>query len=95
MSEKITPTKQTVSVQMPTDLVEEMDRYGEGIERPRSWVMREAVADYLRREKAKDDATRVALKQADEGLFISGDAVKAWANSIGTDNPLPLPKPGQ
>lgn len=95
MSEKITPTKQMVSVQMPSDLVEEMDRYGEGVERPRSWVMREAVADYLRREKAKDDATRLALAEIRAGQVVSAEAAEKWIDSLGTDNPLPMPEPGQ
>ncbi|WP_034926731.1 hypothetical protein [Komagataeibacter rhaeticus] len=47
------------------------------------------------REAEKNEATRRALAQADAGLFISGEAVKAWAASLGTDHPLPLPEPGQ
>ena len=47
------------------------------------------------REAEKNEATRQALAQADTGLFISGEAVKAWAASLGTDHPLPLPEPGQ
>jgi predicted transcriptional regulator len=95
MSDKQTPAKQTVSVQMPADLVDAMDRYGESIERPRSWVMREAVAAYLTREAEKNRATRRALADVDAGRVISGDAVKAWAESLDKDIPLPLPEPGQ
>ncbi|GCE90898.1 MULTISPECIES: hypothetical protein [Acetobacteraceae] len=46
-------------------------------------------------EAWKDEATRRALAEADAGLFISGEAVKAWAASLGTDHPLSLPQPGQ
>ncbi|KPH88478.1 hypothetical protein GLUCOINTEAF2_0203680 [Komagataeibacter intermedius AF2] len=47
------------------------------------------------REAEKNEATRRALAEADAGLFISGEAVTAWAASLGTDHPLPLPEPGQ
>lgn len=87
--------KQVVSVQMPADLVAEMDRYGEAIERPRSWIIRQAVASYLAYEAEKDRATRLSLADTDAGRTISGEAVKAWANSLDQDTPLPLPKPGQ
>jgi hypothetical protein len=36
MSEKLSAGKQVVSVQMPADVVDAMDRHGESIERPRS-----------------------------------------------------------
>ncbi|NVN10581.1 CopG family ribbon-helix-helix protein [Nguyenibacter vanlangensis] len=95
MSDKPSAGKQVVSVQMPADLVDAMDRYGESIERPRSWVMREAVASYLAYEAEKDRATRRALADVDAGRLVSAEAVKAWADGLDKGTPLPLPKPGQ
>ncbi|WP_332829041.1 hypothetical protein [Novacetimonas sp. GS1] len=46
-------------------------------------------------ETWKDEATRQSLAQVEAGLVISAGAMKAWAASLGTDNPLPLPQPGQ
>ncbi|WP_029604400.1 CopG family ribbon-helix-helix protein [Kozakia baliensis] len=92
MSEKQL-SKQTVSVQMPAELVEAMDRYGEAIERPRSWVMREAVSAYLAREDEKNRATRRALADIDAGRVVGHDAVRQWAASLDSDTPLPLPVP--
>jgi len=93
MSEKLSSGKQVVSVQMPADLVDAMDRYGEAIERPRSWVMREAVASYLAYEAEKDRATRRALADVDAGRTVSAEGVKAWADRLDQANPLPLPEP--
>ncbi|MDN7352156.1 CopG family ribbon-helix-helix protein [Acetobacter senegalensis] len=95
MNEKLSAGKQVVSVQMPADLVDAMDRYGESIERPRSWVIREAVASYLAYEAEKDRATRRALADVDAGRTVSAEAVKAWADSLDQANPLPLPEPKQ
>lgn len=46
-------------------------------------------------EAWKDEATRRSLAQVEAGLVISAEAMKAWVASLGTDNPLPLPQPGQ
>ena len=46
-------------------------------------------------EAWKDEATRRSLAQVEAGLVISAEAMKAWAASLGTDHPLPLPQPRQ
>jgi len=87
------PGKQTVSVQMPAELVDAMDRYGEAIDRPRSWIMREAVSAYLAREDEKIRATRRALADIDAGRVVDQDVVRQWAASLDGDRPRPLPVP--
>lgn len=37
--------------------------------------------------------TREALDDVDCGRVIDHQAVQAWADSLGTDNPLPVPVP--
>jgi hypothetical protein len=34
------------------------------------------------------------LADADAGRLIDGEAMKAWADSLGTDDELPVPEPG-
>jgi predicted transcriptional regulator len=41
----------------------------------------------------RDRLTREAMDEARRGLFIDDEEVKAWARSLSTPNPLPLPKP--
>jgi predicted transcriptional regulator len=52
-----------------------------------------AIRFYLR---ARDDERHLLerrIKEADEGKFISSEAMLRWIGSWGTDNELPLPEP--
>lgn len=41
----------------------------------------------------KQQMIDAAVKEADEGIFISQAAMNAWVDSWGTDNELAPPKP--
>ncbi|HXQ16798.1 MAG TPA: hypothetical protein VN814_19460 [Caulobacteraceae bacterium] len=41
----------------------------------------------------RDRLTREAMEEARRGLLIDDEEIKAWARSLSTANPLPLPKP--
>ena len=55
----------------------------------------EAVADYLAVQQWHADAVRKGLAEAEAGLLVSDEDVKAWAESLGTDRRLPLPRARQ
>ena len=62
-------------------------------ERSAAFLVQKVVADYL---DAKDYERKVfeeAFKEADKGVFISGEAVHRWMESWGTENELPIPEP--
>ena len=62
-------------------------------ERSAAFLVQKVVADYL---DAKDCERKVfdeAFKEADKGIFISGEAVHRWMESWGTENELPMPEP--
>lgn len=44
-------------------------------------------------EEMNHQMTLEALASVDAGRGISHEAMRAWAKSVGTDNPLPLPQP--
>ncbi|MCE7029029.1 CopG family ribbon-helix-helix protein [Jiella avicenniae] len=56
-------------------------------------VAEEAIAQYLSGRKLKREAIRQALKEADDGVFISEAAVLRWVESWGTADELPSPEP--
>ncbi|WP_413992194.1 hypothetical protein ACMDCR_08950 [Labrys okinawensis] len=39
------------------------------------------------------EALKIAVAEADKGIFISGEAVEAWVRSWDTENELPPPEP--
>lgn len=56
-----------------------------GLERSRGWVMKQALSAWLAKKERKR-LTREALAEVDH------QAVQAWAGSLGTDVPLPVPR---
>ncbi len=83
----------TFSVRLPEELRREVDEFAKATKRSRSFVVKEAVEAYMDDRRAYLEAIDEAIKEADKGVFISGEAVDRWLASWGTDNPLPMPEP--
>ena len=56
-------------------------------------IVEEALSDYILDHEAYLAAVDKAVAEADQGAFISGDAVMHWLNSWASGNPVPAPQP--
>jgi len=83
----------TFSVRIPDDLRQEVDALARANKRSRSFLVKEVLQAYVDEQKAYREAIEAAIREADEGIFISGGAVDKWLASWGTDNVLPMPEP--
>ena len=83
----------TFSVRLPEELRREVDEFAKATKRSRSFVVKEAIEAFIDDRRAYLEAIDEAIKEADKGVFISGEAVDQWLASWGTDNPLPMPEP--
>lgn len=86
-----TETK-VLTAHVPLPLAERVDRMAERLERSRGWIMKQALSAWLSQEEERERLTREALADVDAGRVIDHQAVQAWADSLGTDKPLPLPR---
>ena len=68
-----------VTAKLPDDLVSQMDEVSERIERTKSWIVREAVCQWLMEEQRRHEMTIEALKDVDEGRTIPHEDVLAMA----------------
>jgi predicted transcriptional regulator len=82
-----------VTAHIPIDLAEKIDALAEKLERPRGWVVKKALAAWVDEQELRDRLTREALEEARQGLGIDHADVVAWADSLGSPTPLPMPKP--
>ena len=82
-----------LTAHIPEELAEKVDNYAERTERSRGWIVKQALTNYIEREEEKDRLTLEALEEADRVGTIPHEEVVAWAKSLSTDNPLPMPKP--
>jgi predicted transcriptional regulator len=82
-----------LTAHVPLPLAEQIDRLAAKLDRSRSWIVKQALTDWIEQEEERDRLTREALAEVDAGTVIDHQAVQAWADSLGTDAPLPVPTP--
>lgn len=81
-----------ISAHVPEELADKVDQIAARLDRSRGWVIKQALADWLGQEEERRRLTLEALTDVDTGHVIDHQAVQAWANSIDTDKPLPIPR---
>jgi predicted transcriptional regulator len=86
------PTTKVLAAHVPLPLAEKVDRMAERLERSRGWIMKQALSAWLDQEEERGRLTREALADVDAGRVIDHQAVQAWADRLGTDEPLPVPR---
>lgn len=81
-----------VTAHVPLPLAEKVDRLADRLERSRGWIVKQALSAWIAQEEERDRLTQEALADVDASRVIDHQAVQAWAESLATDEPLPLPR---
>lgn len=81
-----------LTAHVPLPLAEKVDQMAARLERSRGWIMKQALSAWIAQEEERDRLTQEALADVDAGLVVDPLAVQAWADSLGADQPLPLPR---
>jgi len=68
-----------VTAKLPDDLVDRMDQVADRIERSKSWIVREALSQWLAEEQRRYELTLEGLKDFEEGRVLSQDEMEEWA----------------
>jgi predicted transcriptional regulator len=66
-----------VTTKLPDDLVRQVDEIAVRIDRSKSWIMRQALSEWLAEEQRRHDLTMEALEAVDDGQVLSHDEVLA------------------
>ncbi len=72
----MTKKGRVVTANIPEELAMQMDQVGARIDRSKSWIVREAVADWLAEEQRRFEMTLEAMKSVDEGRTLSQEEVE-------------------
>jgi len=80
-----------LTAHVPLPLAEKLEAMAARLDRSRGWVMKQALAAWIDQEEERHRLTLEALADVDAGRVIDHQAVQAWADSLGTDKPLPPP----
>jgi predicted transcriptional regulator len=81
-----------LTAHVPIPLAEKVDQMAARLERSRGWIMKQALSAWIEQEENRTRFTREALADVDAGHVIDHQAVQAWADSLGSDEPLPVPR---
>ena len=81
-----------LTAHVPLPLADKVDELSRRLERSRGWIVKQALAAWVDQEEERHRLTLEALADVDNGNVIDHQAVQAWADSLGTDKPIPVPR---
>lgn len=76
------PNTRVLTAHVPAPLAAKVDASAERMNRSSRWV---------EQEEKRHHQTLEALADVDAGQLLGHDDVEAWAHSVSTNHPLPLP----
>jgi predicted transcriptional regulator len=86
-----TATTKVLTAHIPIPLAEQVDQIALRLERSRGWIIKQALAAWIGQEEERRRLTLEALADVDAGNIIDHHYVRAWAESLNTETPLPVP----
>ena len=83
------------SVKLDDDLKSRIKRLADARHRSAHWIMREAIREYVEREEARENFKQEALASwtayQETGRHLSGQEVRDWLTTWGTDKDTEIP----
>ena len=68
-----------LTAHIPVDLAEQVDQIAERIDRPRGWIVKQALAAWVSLEEKRHQLTLEGLADVDAGRVMDHTEVEAWA----------------
>ncbi|HEX7048104.1 MAG TPA: ribbon-helix-helix domain-containing protein [Gammaproteobacteria bacterium] len=81
-----------LTAHVPLQLANKVDALAASIERPRGWVVKEALAAWVEQEERRHEMTLEALESVDAGRTVPHEDVLAWASRLGSKDIVSVPK---
>ena len=84
------------SIKIDDELKDRIQHLADLRQRSAHWIMREAIAQYVGREEARESFKQEALASwavyQETGRHLTGKEVRAWLNAWGTEAETELPQ---
>ncbi|MGB8693850.1 MAG: ribbon-helix-helix domain-containing protein [Steroidobacteraceae bacterium] len=81
-----------ITAHLDIKLARQLDTLAAELDRPRGWVVKEAVASYIATEEHRRQATLEALAELDAGEVVPHVEIEAWAASLSRRRPAKVAK---
>jgi predicted transcriptional regulator len=72
-----------VTAHLPTDLADKLDALAQRLDRPKGWIVKEAIASYVALEEKRYRLTLEALADVDAGRMLDQAEIERWAEGLG------------
>ncbi len=81
-----------MTAHVPLPLANKVDDLAQRLERSKAWIVKQALAAWVDQEEERHRLTLEAMMDVDNGDVIDYQSVQAWADSLDTNKPLPVPR---
>ena len=81
-----------LTTHVPLPLARKIDDMAVRLDRPRAWIVKQALAAWVSEEEERHRLTLEGMADVTAGRVVEQSDVEAWAASLATDKPLPAPQ---
>lgn len=81
-----------MTAHVPLPLAQKVDKLAEQLDRPRAWIVKQALAAWVSEEEERHRLTLEGMADVTAGRVVDQADVEAWAASLATGSPLPVPQ---
>ena len=92
MKIKETHGTKVLTAHVPLQMADKIDQIADRLERPRGWIIKQALSAWIAQEEEIDRLTQEALADVDAGRATDHRTVQAWVDSLGADPRLSVPR---
>ncbi|MEO8991553.1 MAG: ribbon-helix-helix domain-containing protein [Nitrosospira sp.] len=71
-----------VTAHIPVALAEQIDQFAERLDRPKGWIVKQALTSWVALEAKRHELTLEALADVDANRVVDHAAINAWAKSL-------------
>jgi predicted transcriptional regulator len=68
--------ERVVTAKLPSELISKLDDVAARIDRSKSWIIRQALSEWLAEEERRHQLTLEALKDVDEGRTLTQEEIE-------------------
>lgn len=71
-----------VTAHIPNELAEQIDLLAERLDRPKGWIVKQALISWVELEAKRHQLTLVGLADVDAGRLVDHASIDAWAKNL-------------
>jgi predicted transcriptional regulator len=81
-----------LTAHVPLALAKKIDDLAARLDRPRAWIIKQALAAWVGEKEERHRLTMEGMADVTAGRVVDQTDVEAWAASLATGSPLPVPQ---